>query len=217
MNIKKRLLRTLIIILVGLGVGGGVGWFQIQMENARVVNKEGKPIESAVSMAGVKIGGPYTLTDHLGQQRTEADFKGMYKLIYFGFTYCPAICPTELQKMSQVLRAMPEEQRDLIQPLFFTVDPDRDTVPVMKDYVSLFHPKFIGLTGTTPQVTDVMRRYRIFATRVDDPKLSDYTIDHSTFVYFMGPDDELISIYRMRDNAAYILEDIQKHLPEKSI
>ena len=214
-EIKKRLLRTLIFCLLALVIGGSVGWFQVQMENARTVTREGKPSETAMPIAGLNIGGPFSLTNHMGEDVTEKDYEGQYKLIYFGFTYCPAVCPTELQKISRVMSALEKNQPETaakIQPLFITVDPERDRVPVMKEYVSLFHKRLIGLTGTQPQIDFVKKSYRVFATKVEDESANDYTVDHSSFIYLMGPDDTLVSMYRVSDSADKVYEDILKQL-----
>ncbi|MEZ5919339.1 MAG: SCO family protein [Alphaproteobacteria bacterium] len=152
------------------------------------------------------------MTDHNGQRVSEKDFAGSYKLIYFGFTYCPAICPTELQKITRVMKALPEEAAAKIQPLFITVDPERDTVPVMKDYVSLFDPRLIGLTGSRDDIDRTLDAYRIFATKVQEEGAEDYTMDHSSFIYLMSPDDRLISIYRIQDDAEMMRADILKIL-----
>jgi len=214
-EIKKRLLRTLIFSLIALVIGAGVGWVQIQMQSARITTKDGKPMETAMPMAGLQIGGPFSLTDHTGADVTEKNYDGQYKLIYFGFTYCPAICPTELQKISRVMGAMEKnkpETAKTIQPLFITVDPERDRVPVMREYVSLFHPRLIGLTGSVPQIDFVKKSYRIFATKVQDESANDYTMDHSSFIYLMGPDNTLISMYRVSDKADDVYQDILKRL-----
>lgn len=163
-------------------------------------------------VAGIAIGGPYTLTDQDGSARTEQDFKGDYKLIYFGFTYCPAICPTELAKISAVMNQLPEETAEKIQPLFITIDPERDTVEVMKDYISLFHPKLIGLTGTPEQIEAVKDAYRVYAKKVQDETMNDYTMDHSSFIYFMGPEDNLLGMYRIKDTPDYMIEDMTKQM-----
>lgn len=210
--LKKILLRLAILVPVGLLIGGGVAWYQMKFDNARVMKSASYAIEGekpTIRMAGLEIGGPFTLTDHNGNKVTEADFAGKFQLIYFGFTYCPAICPTELQRMTQIMNQLPADYSDKIQPIFITVDPERDTPELMKNYVSLFHEDLVGLTGTRPQIDYVLKAYRIFAARVDDPDLSDYTMDHSTFTYFMGPDNKLLSIYRMKDEVDFILNDIK--------
>ena len=155
------------------------------------------------SVAGIKIGGPYTLTDHTGKKVTDKDYQDKYKLIYFGFTYCPAVCPTELQKLSSALKKLGPVSES-IHPVFITVDPERDTVDVMNTYVSHYHPDLIGLTGTPAQIKNVLKSYKIYAAKVQDEDASDYTMDHSSFIYLMSPDDSLIKIFRTQDTAEYI-------------
>ncbi len=214
-NIKKRLTRTLVLSLIALAIGAGVGYYQIKFESARVSKQGENTAQRPAPVAGLEIGGPFSLTDHNGQAVTEKTYEGQYKLIYFGFTYCPAICPTELQKVSRVMSALEKNNPEMaqnVQPLFITIDPERDTVEVMNQYVSLFHPSLIGLTGTKPQIDFVTKSYRIFAKKVDDPEQQDYTMDHSSYLYLMGPKNTLVSIYRMDDTADYVYEDIAKRL-----
>ncbi len=208
-KLKNRLLRTAILCLIGLAVGAAVAYYQMQFETARVLKQGDSVATNAAPVAGLKIGGPFTLTDHNGNKITEESFAGQYKLIYFGFTYCPAICPTELQKITKVLNEL-GPYGDQIQPLLITIDPERDTPDVLKEYVSLFHPRLIGLTGTQPQIDNVLKNYRIFATKVEDDNLNEYTMDHSTFIYLMGPNNDLMSIYRLQDTADFMLEDIRR-------
>ncbi|MBL4803797.1 MAG: SCO family protein [Alphaproteobacteria bacterium] len=207
---KKRILRTLLFSAVALAIGVGVAWVQVGMKSARTVQK-GASTEAPI--AGLNIGGPFTLTDHEGTEVTEKTYDGQYKLIYFGFTYCPAICPTELQKMSRVMNALEDnypEAAQNIQPLFVTIDPERDTVPVMQEYVSLFHPRLIGLTGTVPQINIVKKNYRIYASKVETEEQNDYTMDHSSFIYLMGPDNTLLGMYRTSDTPDGMYQDIVK-------
>jgi len=208
--VKKRILRTLLFSAVALAIGVGVAWVQVGMKSARTVQK-GASTEAPI--AGLNIGGPFTLTDHEGTEVTEKTYDGQYKLIYFGFTYCPAICPTELQKMSRVMNALEDnypEAAQNIQPLFVTIDPERDTVPVMQEYVSLFHPRLIGLTGTVPQINIVKKNYRIYASKVETEEQNDYTMDHSSFIYLMGPDNTLLGMYRTSDTPDGMYQDIVK-------
>ncbi|HEU4839498.1 MAG TPA: SCO family protein [Micavibrio sp.] len=146
------------------------------------------------------FGGPFTLTDHTGKKVTDKDFTGKYRLIYFGFTYCPAICPTELAKITAALKILGEAGKD-IQPIFITVDPERDTAEAMGKYVAMFHPSLVGLTGTPEQIKKVAKDYKIYFAQVQDESMSDYTMDHSSFIYFMAPDDRLLRIFRMEDSA----------------
>ena len=199
-NVKKRLMRTAILCLVALFIGAGLGAMQIQREMNKTAPKE-KP------MAGVKIGGPFALLDQDGKMVTNAAFIGKYKLIYFGFTSCPAICPTELAKMSKALNEL-GAQGDVIQPIFITVDPERDTPKVMKDYISLFHPRLIGLTGAKSEIDQTLKNYRIYAAKQPEEG-GGYTMNHSNYIYFMSPDDELLSIYHEDDSAEFIAQELR--------
>jgi len=202
----KTALYSILAVLVGI-----MGALIIQGNIAHVkVQDKGMRAET-VPVAGIPIGGPFELIDHNGNTVTEADYADTHKLLYFGFTYCPAICPTELQKMSKVLEILGGKSEE-IQPIFVSVDPERDTPEVMKDYVSLFHPDLIGLTGSQKQIEDVMKTYRIFARKVQTEEMTDYTVDHSSYIYFMSPDDKLLGIYRIKDSAEAVAQDIQRHL-----
>jgi protein SCO1/2 len=157
------------------------------------------------------FGGDFTLTNHLGQTVTQADFKNKNRLIYFGFTYCPAICPTELQRIATVINELGETGNN-IEPIFITVDPERDTVDVMKDYVSLFHPRMVGLTGTPEQIDVIKKAYKIYAAKVQDETMNDYTVDHSSFIYFIDDDDTLIRIFKMDDTTQHMIKIIRNHM-----
>ena len=159
------------------------------------------------------FGGPYNLTNHLGERVTEKDLDGQYKLIYFGFTYCPAICPTELAKMTEALDILGDEGEQ-IQPVFITIDPERDTVDVMKDYVSLFHPRLVGYTGTPEEIERVKKAYKVYSAKVNDPNMSEYTVDHSSYIYFIGPNEELYSLFRTDDTAQDMASTIHQWLEQ---
>ncbi len=161
---------------------------------------------------GADIGGPFTLNDHTGKTVTEKDFSDRYKFIYFGFTFCPAICPTELQKMTLAYNDLPQDLRDKLAFIFISVDPERDTVPVMKDYISLFHPDLIGLTGTVEQVNAIKNAYRVYAAKVQDETMSDYTVDHSSYIYLMSPNNELVDLYKISSTKDEIVESIKRNL-----
>jgi protein SCO1 len=200
---KNRFKRTFFMCSVGLVIGVVLGWIQIQSEKS-------SDRLSLQPVAGIQIDGAFSMIDHHGVVVTERDFKG-YKLIYFGFVSCPAVCPTELQKIAAVLKEL-GKRGEQIQPLFITIDPERDTAPVLKEYVGLFHPRLVGLTGTRAQIDSVLKNYRIFARKVQDSGLGDYTMDHSSFVYLMSPEDRLIALYRTQDTAHTIARDVAARL-----
>lgn len=161
------------------------------------------------------FGGPFTLTDQNGKTVTDKDLTGKYRLIYFGFTYCPAICPTELSKITNAMKGLGDRAKD-IQPIFITVDPERDTPDKLKNYITLFHPSLIGLTGTPEQVKQALKAYKIYAAKVQDDGMSDYTMDHSSFIYFIGPDDRLLHIFKTEDTAQQMTDLIGQWLDQEN-
>jgi cytochrome oxidase Cu insertion factor (SCO1/SenC/PrrC family) len=132
------------------------------------------------------IGGPFALIDHNSKPRTHDDFRGKLLLVYFGFTYCPDVCPTDLQNMGLALDML-GEAAERVQPLFITVDPERDTPEHLKDYVPMFHPRLIGLTGDLAAIHAAAAAYRAYYAKVP-LKGDDYTVDHSSFIYVVGAD-----------------------------
>ena len=139
------------------------------------------------------IGGPFALIDQDGKRRTDADFRGKVLLVYFGFTYCPDVCPTDLQQMGMAVDQL-GSAGDAVQPIFITVDPERDTPEHLKDYVAMFHPRFVGLTGDASAIKEAARAYRTYYAKVDFGK-SDYTVDHSAFIYLMGRNGEYLGFF----------------------
>ena len=150
------------------------------------------------SMAGGEalVGGPFTLTDQHGAERTEHDFPGRYMLIYFGYTYCPDFCPMSLANMTRALDLLPPEQAEQVVPIFITVDPERDTPEVLKDYLSSFDDRIVGLTGDPASVEAAIRSFRGFARKVPG-KDGDYTMEHTAFVYLMGRDGSFLGTVNM--------------------
>lgn len=122
------------------------------------------------------------------------------------------ICPTELQKLTNVLNALDEDELAKIQPLFITTDPERDSPEVLKEFLSDFHPKITGLTGTMEQTEAVKSAYKVYAAKVQDPNMAEYTMDHSTHMYIMGPDGEFLDIYGSDEQPDEIVKDIRDRL-----
>lgn len=184
----------LLALLLGVGVLAFVialvGFEYFQSRDSKtadfgVVKQSGAP----------SVGGPFELVDHSGKTVTEKDYAGQFMLIFFGYTYCPDVCPTALSDMSIALDLLGEEKTDKITPLFISVDPARDTPAHLAEYVSFFHPKTVGLTGTEEQVKKVTREYRVYY-RLNDPDPNDpqdYLVDHTGIVYLMGPDGQLVT------------------------
>ena len=136
------------------------------------------------------VGGPFTLTAHTGNRVADADFRGKFMLVAFGFTFCPDVCPAQLQVMTAALDAMGSEA-ERIQPLFITIDPERDDVARLAEYMAPFHPRLIGLTGTPEEVAAVADAYHVWYEKVDEQG-SDDLMDHTSITYLMGPDGEFL-------------------------
>jgi cytochrome oxidase Cu insertion factor (SCO1/SenC/PrrC family) len=157
------------------------------------------------------IGGPFTLADQNGTRRTDADFRGKLMLVYFGFTYCPDVCPTDLLQMALAVDQL-GRAGEVVQPVFITVDPERDTSEHLKQYMSLFHPRFIGLTGDAIEIRTAADAYRVYYKRVEWDDGSGYTIDHSAFIYLMGRDGEYLGFFPPGTSAERLAEDIRSRL-----
>ncbi len=134
------------------------------------------------------MGGPFTMVNHKGETVTDKTFAGKYMLVFFGFTFCPDVCPTELQVMTEALNLLgPESEK--VTPVFVTVDPARDTPVAMANYIGNFHPRFVGLTGSPEQVKGIADAYRVFYQKVENSKRPlEYTMDHTSIIYLMAPD-----------------------------
>lgn len=156
------------------------------------------------------IGGPFSLVDHHGKNVTHEDFQGKYMLVYFGYTFCPDICPMELQIMSDALDHTPAEILDDIIPIFITLDPERDGVEIMAQYVAAFHPNLIGLTGSIEQIKAVIKTYRVYAAkeRSEDPDA--YLVSHSSYIYFMDRDGDYITHFRSRTDPKTMAKRLQE-------
>jgi protein SCO1/2 len=135
--------------------------------------------------ASPAVGGPFTLTDQNGATRSDSDFRGKVMLIYFGYTYCPDACPTTLNAISQTLDII-GNQASKVQPIFISVDPQRDTVGQLKSYAANFHPGILYLTGAPDTLKQVESEYRIYVAKVPQSGSDDYLIDHTSLIYVMG-------------------------------
>ena len=140
------------------------------------------------------VGGPFTLVDTEGRAVTDADFRGRLMLVFFGFTYCPDVCPTALTSIAQALDRLGADA-DKVAAVFITVDPERDTPEQLKEYVRHFHPRLVGLTGTPEQVAAAAKAYRVYyaKAKVQGAPGDDYTMDHTTITYLMGRDGKFLA------------------------
>jgi protein SCO1/2 len=154
------------------------------------------------------VGGPFTLVDQSGEEVTEADFAGRFMLVYFGYTFCPDVCPMSLSNMVQALDLLEPGQAEEVAPIMITVDPARDTVAQLAEYAPLFGPELVALTGSPEQVDAAAKAYRVYYNKVEDGDPDAYLMDHSAFIYLMGPDGR----YRRHFSASASPEELAEGL-----
>lgn len=192
------------ILILGSAVTLMIGWRPM-----------GSPPVPPGPLEGAAIGGPFRLTDQVGRVVTSDSLRGRYRLMYFGFTFCPDICPTDVQKMSQALRLF--ERSDptraaRIQPIMVTIDPERDTPEVLKQFVSAFHPRLMGLTGRPAAIADTLRRFGIYASRQQVGGASGYLMDHSAMIYLMGPEGNPITFFARNSTPDQIASELDTYV-----
>jgi protein SCO1 len=169
------------------------------------------------------VGGPFTLTNHLGETVSSESFKGKFMMIYFGFTNCPDICPDELDKMGNVLDLLTplDSVSSRVEPIFITCDPSRDTPEVIKEYLAEFHPRMIGLTGPFKEVEKTAKSYRVYFSApppsgksFDPDATDDYLVDHSIFIYFMDPSGEFLDAFGKNQSAEDVATQIRLRISD---
>lgn len=162
-------------------------------------------------IANVEIGGPFTLTDHTGRQVTDRDYLGGFTLVFFGYTFCPDVCPTVLGDIALALDELGDDSV-AITPLMISIDPERDTPATLAEYVPLFHERLIGLSGTPEQIKAVGDAYRILYRRVEDPNYTFYLMDHTSFVYLLDPEGKVVSLFRYGTAPEEMAAIIRQHM-----
>ena len=173
---KIRIILSVFLLLIAVLV-----WSQFLLKD---------DVPTAAENSRALIGGPFTLTNHLNEPVNDTDYQGKYRLMYFGYTYCPDICPMDLQIIADALNLLEPEILDQITPMFISVDPERDTVDVMATYVNYFHDNLIGLTGTVEQIEAIKSEYRVYAEKADNTE--NYIVDHTSYTYFMDKDGKFL-------------------------
>jgi len=188
--------------IVALVVVAGISIYALIKRNTG----DGLPALNSFSM-----GGPFELVDHNGDLTSSKKFAGKLLLVQFGYTYCPDICPTELQKMSLVLDLL-QADGEKVQGIFITVDPERDTTDVLADYVGAFHEDLVGFTGTSEQIRDVARLFRVYYAKAEPDEDGDYLMSHSAFTYLMDGRGNFLRHFTTKDTPEYVAEQIRAAL-----
>lgn len=140
------------------------------------------------------IGGPFALTDHTGRLRSDADFRGKLLLVYFGYTFCPDICPTDLQVIAAAIDSL-GASGEHVQPLFITVDPERDAPAALAQYVGAFHPRLVGLTGGIEDIRRIARAYKAWFAKVEDPRMTATIMEHSSYIYLVDTEGRYVGFF----------------------
>jgi len=186
-------------ILLAIALAGAAGAFYYWHTPRETPTQEERRAEAARFMSELMlgkagIGGPFTLTDQHGKAKGLADFRGKLVLLYFGYTFCPDVCPTDLAAIARVLELLGPDA-DKVQPVFVTLDPGRDTQELLRNYVGNFSPRFVALRGTEAEVRRVANLYRVYFEKVPVPGASAYVVDHTAFIYLVDRDGDYIGFF----------------------
>jgi len=164
-------------------------------------------------LAGARIGGPFQLTDQDGKAVTDAAFAGKYRIMYFGYTYCPDVCPTTAQTIGAAMRLLDKSDAALsakVVPIFVTVDPERDTPPVVKQFVSAFYPRFVGLTGSVAAIDKVKSEFGVFAAKGKTTPNGGYLVEHSNAAYLMDGAGKPLALLPTEQGAQATADEIKR-------
>ncbi|TGZ85632.1 cytochrome c oxidase-like protein [Ascodesmis nigricans] len=197
-----------------LFIASGIGLtFYFQNEKARMQRQ--RVAEMSKGVGQPKVGGPLNLIDQNGIARTDEDFRGKYRLIYFGFTHCPDICPEELDKMAGMIDLVKKKHGNVMTPIFITCDPARDTPAVMKEYLDEFHTDFVGLTGSYDEIKKTCKAHRVyFSTPPDIKPGEDYLVDHSIYFYLMDPEGDFVEALGRQHSPEAAADIINRHISD---
>jgi protein SCO1/2 len=189
---------------------GAPGWLASAEENATPSAAE---LMDALMWNHGPIGGPFDLIDQNGRRRTDAEFRGKLLILYFGYTHCPDVCPTDLIAISSAIRLLGAAGNN-VQPIFITVDPQRDTVEHLRGYVPTFHPRLIGLTGSEHDIRTLALAYKVYYAKTAAEHGEPYAIDHTGFIYLVGGDGKYLGFFPPGTPPERMVEVIRQHLPK---
>ncbi|XP_072003703.1 protein SCO2 homolog, mitochondrial isoform X1 [Engystomops pustulosus] len=203
-SLRTRLLVSFIIGGTAVGI-----WQYLRWEK-----REKKKLGRIEQLRTIAVGqGDFSLTDHNGQPCSKKDLRGNWVLMYFGFTHCPDICPDELQKLSSTVSQLDKDPSlPPVLPVFISVDPERDNIAALAKYVSEFHPRLKGLTGTEEQIKAVAQAYRVYYSLGPRDEDNDYIVDHTIIIYLLNPDGLFTDYYNRSKSDHEIAESIKRHM-----
>ena len=202
---KIRVIRIICFSVIFGLIGWGVIYYQM---------KKSQPVAMVASKSSTgqaQLGGPFELRDQHGRIRNNREFQGKYMLVYFGYSYCPDICPLGLQNMSDCLKQL-KRDRAQVAPIFITVDPERDTPEQLKIYAQHFHPSFVMLSGNRRRVDKAIKGYKVYAAKVEDESSTEYLVDHSTMIYLMDRQGNFLEAFPHTTEPGKLAKAIEKRL-----
>jgi protein SCO1 len=202
-------LKLTTVALMSLAIGAVIA-------GVTVGRRPGVTAQNSETVTGkALIGGPFSLVDTNGKRVRDTDFRGRYMLVFFGYTYCPDICPAGLQVISAALEQL-GTAGEQITPVFITIDPARDTPDKLAAYLKSFNPRFIGLTGSPEEIATAIKAYRVYAKKVPDERNpADYTMDHTSIVYLMNPAGNMVAFAPDATKADALVEQVRKGMAVK--
>lgn len=171
------------------------------------------PSTDGVDLRGAAIGGPFELTDKSGQTVRWSDFAGKYRIVYFGYAYCPDVCPTDVQRFAQGLKIFARENPELakkVQPIFITVDPERDTQEKVGEFAAAFSPDLIGLTGTPEQIEAAKSAFKVFSSKGAAQPGGGYLVDHTNITYLFDPEGEPLGTLPVDKGPEAVAEELER-------
>lgn len=171
------------------------------------------PVPATPPLAGAKIGGPFTLTNQDGRRVSDRNFAGQYRIFYFGYTFCPDVCPVDVQHIGAALKLLDASDPALsarITPIFVSVDPQRDTPPVLRQFVRAFHPRMVGLTGSAAEISAVAKEFAIFYQKQPPTPEGGYTVDHSRQAYLFSPEGAPLALLPQEGEPQAIVAEIKR-------
>jgi cytochrome oxidase Cu insertion factor (SCO1/SenC/PrrC family) len=203
--------KRLIALSFAGGIAAGVTAWWVVAPPAEPAARSAAELMDVLMWNHEPVSAPFELIDHDGKPRTDADFRGKLMLIYFGFTFCSDVCPTDLVTIGATMDALGPASEEL-QPLFITVDPEKDRPEQLKQYVALFHPRLIGLTGDTRQIRKLTSAYKVYYAKTEPAKPLDRGIDHTAFIYLMDLDGRYLGFFPPGTPVARVVEVIRQRL-----
>ncbi|KAH9552583.1 hypothetical protein CY35_09G074500 [Sphagnum magellanicum] len=199
-------------LLVVTGIGLILYWDWEKKRQLQVIRSDGAAVaRTGPGVGKAAIGGPFKLVNQDGKEVTDKDFVGKWTLIYFGFTYCPDVCPDELTKLAEAVDEIEKKVGEQIVPVFISIDPERDTVEQIREYLKEFHPRLVGLTGSVKDIQEVAREYRVYYMKTEDEG-NDYLVDHSIIMYLMDPNMDFVKFFGKNYDAKALAEGVSEEI-----